>query len=76
MLVIGAGAVGLEFGFTFRGLGAEVTVVEIAPEILPTGDREIAAELRKSLKKQGINILIEPQSDERGARSERQSRHH
>ncbi len=57
MLVMGAGAVGLEFGFTFRGLGAEVTVVEIAPEILPTGDREIAAELRKSLKKQGITIL-------------------
>jgi dihydrolipoamide dehydrogenase len=57
LLVIGAGAVGLEFGFTFRGLGAEVTVVEFAPEILPSGDREIAAELRKSLKKQGINIL-------------------
>ena len=57
MLIMGAGAVGLEFGFTFRGLGAEVTVVEIAPEILPTGDREIAVELRKSLKKQGMNIL-------------------
>lgn len=57
MLVMGAGAVGLEFGFTFRGLGAEVTVVEIAEEILPSGDREIAAELRKSLKKQGIQIL-------------------
>jgi dihydrolipoamide dehydrogenase len=57
MLVMGAGAVGLEFGYTFRGLGAEVTVVEIAPEILPTGDREISAELRKSLKKQGITIL-------------------
>ncbi len=57
MLIIGAGAVGLEFGFTFRGIGAEVTVVEFAPEILPSGDREIAAELRKSLKKQGINIL-------------------
>ena len=57
MLIIGAGAVGLEFGFTFRGLGADVTVVEFAPEILPTGDREIAAELRRSLKKQGIKIL-------------------
>ncbi len=57
MLVMGAGAVGLEFGFTFRGLGSEVTVVEIAPEILPNCDAEVAAELRKSLKKQGINIL-------------------
>ncbi len=57
MLVMGAGAVGLEFGFTFRGLGSEVTVVEIAPEILPNCDAEVAAELRKALKKQGINIL-------------------
>ncbi len=57
MVVMGAGAVGLEFGYTFRGLGAEVTVVEIAPEILPTGDREIAGELRKALKKQGISVL-------------------
>ncbi len=57
LLVMGAGAVGLEFGFTFRGLGSEVTVVEIAPEILPNCDGEVAAELRKSLKKKGINIL-------------------
>ncbi len=57
MLIMGAGAVGLEFGFTFRGMGAEVTVVEIAPEILPACDSEVAAELRKSLKKQGIQIL-------------------
>ena len=58
MLVLGAGAVGLEFAFVFRGLGAEVDVVEIAPEILPTGDREIAAELRKSLQKQGIRFHV------------------
>jgi dihydrolipoamide dehydrogenase len=58
MVVVGAGAVGLEFGFVFRTLGAEVDVVEIAPEILPTGDREVAAELRKSLKKQGIRIHV------------------
>ncbi len=57
MLVIGAGAVGLEFAYTFRGLGSEVTVIEMRPEILPANDAEIAAELRKSLKKQGITIL-------------------
>lgn len=57
MLVMGAGAVGLEFAYTFRGLGAEVTVVEIAPEILPSSDKEVAAELRKAFKKQGITIL-------------------
>lgn len=58
MVILGAGAVGLEFAFTFHGLGSEVTVVEIAPEILPTGDREVAAELRKALTKQGIVFHI------------------
>lgn len=58
MVVIGAGAVGLEFAYTFRNLGAEIDLVEIAPEILPTGDAEIAAELRKSLTKQGIRFHL------------------
>lgn len=58
MVVIGAGAVGLEFAYVYRNLGAEVNLVEIAPEILPLGDREIAAELRKSLTKQGITIHV------------------
>jgi dihydrolipoamide dehydrogenase len=58
MVIIGAGAVGLEFGYTFRNLGAEVDIVEIAPEILPAGDREIAAELRKSLTRQGIRFHL------------------
>ncbi len=57
LLIIGAGAVGLEFSYVFRNLGADVTVVEMAPEILPMGDREIAAELRRSLKKQGIKVM-------------------
>lgn len=56
MLVIGAGAVGLEFSYVYRNLGAEITLVEIAEEILPLGDREIAKELRKSLERQGIRI--------------------
>ncbi|MCS6775556.1 MAG: dihydrolipoyl dehydrogenase [Chloroherpetonaceae bacterium] len=59
MLILGSGAVGLEFSYTYRNLGAEVTVVEIMPEILPVADREISAELRKSLKKQGIQILTD-----------------
>jgi dihydrolipoamide dehydrogenase len=56
MVIVGTGAVGLEFAYVFRSLGAEVTLVEIAPEILPAADREIAVELRKSLKKQGMTI--------------------
>ncbi len=56
ILIIGAGAVGLEFSYVFRNLGAQVDVVEVLPEILPSGDREIAKELRKSLERQGIRF--------------------
>ncbi len=56
MVIIGTGAVGLEFAYVFRSLGAEVTLVEIAPEILPVADKEISKELRKSLTRQGIVI--------------------
>jgi len=58
IVMIGAGAIGLEFAYAFRGLGSEIDVVEIAPEILPVGDREIAAELRKSLTRQGIRFHV------------------
>lgn len=58
MVVIGAGAVGLEFAYVFRNLGAEVDLVEFMPEILPSGDKEVAAELRKSLTKQGIRFYL------------------
>ena len=50
MVIIGAGIVGMEFSFTFRNLGAEVNVIEFAPEIIPTIDSEIAAELGKASK--------------------------
>ena len=58
MVIIGAGAVGLEFSYVFRSLGAEVDVIEIAPEILPTGDAEISRELRKLLARQGIRFHV------------------
>ena len=56
ILIIGAGAVGLEFAYVFCGLCAKCTVVEIMPEILPAADAEIAAELKKSLTRQGITF--------------------
>jgi dihydrolipoamide dehydrogenase len=58
MVVIGAGAVGLEFAYVFRNLGAEIDLVEMAPEILPLGDSDIARELRKSLERQGIRFHL------------------
>ena len=57
LLVIGSGAIGVEFASFFRTLGAEVTIVEVLPQILPVEDAEIAAFARKSFEKQGIKIL-------------------
>ena len=57
LLVVGSGAIGIEFASFFRTLGAEVTVVEVLPQILPVEDAEIAAFARKSFEKQGIKIL-------------------
>src|SRR5690348_13970919 len=57
LLVIGSGAIGIEFASFYRTLGAEVTVVEVLPQILPVEDREIQAFARKSFEKQGIKIL-------------------
>jgi dihydrolipoamide dehydrogenase len=57
LLVIGSGAIGIEFASFYRTLGTEVTVVEMLPQILPVEDAEIAAFARKSFEKQGIKIL-------------------
>ena len=59
LLVIGSGAIGIEFASFYRDMGAEVTVVEILPEILPAEDAEIAAAARKSFEKQGMHIHTE-----------------
>ena len=59
LLVVGSGAIGIEFASFFRTLGAEVTVVEILPQILPVEDHEIAAHARKRFEKQGIKIHTE-----------------
>jgi len=56
LLVIGSGAIGIEFASFYRTLGAEVTVVEVLPQILPAEDAEIAAFARKSFEKQGMKI--------------------
>jgi dihydrolipoamide dehydrogenase len=57
LLVIGSGAIGVEFASFYRTLGAEVTIVEVLPQILPVEDAEIATFARKSFEKQGIKIL-------------------
>jgi dihydrolipoamide dehydrogenase len=59
LLVVGSGAIGIEFASFYRTLGAEVTVVEILPQILPVEDDEIAAHARKRFEKAGIKIHTE-----------------
>jgi dihydrolipoamide dehydrogenase len=58
LLVVGSGAIGIEFASFYRTLGADVTVVEVLPQILPVEDHEIQTFARKSFEKQGIKILI------------------
>jgi len=57
LVVIGAGAIGVEFAYFYNAFGTKVTVVEMMPNILPVEDTEISVALEKSLAKQGIRIL-------------------
>src|SRR5476651_975611 len=57
LLVVGSGAIGIEFASFYRTMGAEVTVVEVLPQILPVEDAEIAGFARKQFEKQGIKII-------------------
>ncbi len=63
LLVIGAGAIGLEMGTIYSRLGTEVTVLEILPQILPGSDRELAGRLELLLKRQGIKIMTQMRID-------------
>ena len=57
LLVIGSGAIGVEFASFYNDMGAEVTIVEMLPRILPVEDEEVSAFMDKALTKQGIRIL-------------------
>ncbi len=57
LVVVGSGAIGVEFAYFYRTMGAEVTIVEFLPRIVPIEDEEISRQMEKSYKKIGINIL-------------------
>ncbi len=59
LVVMGSGAIGIEFASFYRSLGAEVTVIELLPQILPVEDAEISGLARKRLEKRGIKFLTE-----------------
>jgi dihydrolipoamide dehydrogenase len=57
MIVVGSGAIGIEFAYFYKALGTEVTVVEFLDNIVPLEDEEVSKTLARILKKQGINIM-------------------
>ncbi|MCR9235563.1 MAG: dihydrolipoyl dehydrogenase [Alphaproteobacteria bacterium] len=59
LVVMGSGAIGIEFASFYRTMGAEVTVVELMPQVMPVEDAEISALARKRFEKQGMKILTE-----------------
>ena len=63
LVVVGAGAIGMEFAYVFRAYGAEVTVIEMLPHVLPLEDDETAAEVAKAFKKQGIKTLVNTRTE-------------
>ncbi len=56
MLVVGSGAIGVEFAYFYNTIGVEVTIVEFLPRIVPVEDEEVSKQLEKSFKKAGITI--------------------
>lgn len=73
IIIIGAGAIGIEFAYFFNAFGTKVTVVEMMPNILPVEDTEISIALEKALTKQGIRLLTgtkveKAEADEKGVR--------
>ena len=59
LVVMGSGAIGMEFASFYRSLGAEVTIIELLPQILPVEDAEIAAHVKKRFEKRGMKFMIE-----------------
>jgi dihydrolipoamide dehydrogenase len=58
MIIIGSGAVGVEFASIYRSFGAEVTIVEMLPRLVPVEDEEVSKELLRNFKKKGINCFL------------------
>lgn len=58
LVIIGAGAIGVEFAYFYNAFGSHVTLIEMLPQILPLEDSEISTVLHKSLAKRGIDILV------------------
>ncbi|WP_454012138.1 dihydrolipoyl dehydrogenase [Aquamicrobium terrae] len=71
LVVVGSGAIGIEFAHFYRTMGAEVTVVEVLPQIMPVEDAEVSKFAQKQFEKQGMKFLLEAKVTkvEKGANS-------
>src|SRR5690606_2190448 len=58
MIVVGSGAIGVEFAHFYHTLGVEVTIVEFMPRIVPVEDEDISKQLERSFKKNGVKIMV------------------
>jgi dihydrolipoamide dehydrogenase len=58
IIILGAGAIGVEFAYFFNSFGAKVTIIEMLPQLVPVEDTEIAEQLKRSFTKQGIEIFV------------------
>jgi dihydrolipoamide dehydrogenase len=57
MIVVGSGAIGVEFGYFYNSMGTKVTIVEFLPRVVPVEDEDVSKELEKNFKKNGIAIM-------------------
>ncbi|GAA4459469.1 dihydrolipoyl dehydrogenase [Nemorincola caseinilytica] len=57
MIVVGSGAIGVEFAYFYNSIGTKVTIVEFLPRIVPVEDEDVSKELEKIFKKKGINVM-------------------
>ena len=59
LIVVGSGAIGVEFAYFYAAMGTKVTVVEFLPNLVPVEDEEVSKQLEKSFKKAGIDVMLE-----------------
>ena len=61
LVVVGAGAIGVEFAYVYHQMGTEVTIIEVQDRLVPVEDRDVSKELTRAYKKMGINVLVNAQ---------------
>lgn len=63
LIVVGSGAIGMEFSYIYNAYGVEVTVIEMLDQVLPLEDAEVAAEVAKAVRKAGINVMVSTRTE-------------